>query len=72
VRVGHGRDRVLDEHARGPITILVTIPYHARSAGELARRWPDTTILGPPGTTKRLAPDAPFRPIAAGDPSPTG
>lgn len=62
----------LDELVAGPVTILITIPYHARSAAELAARWPDTSILGPKGTAKRFGPAVPFSPIAAGDSLPHG
>jgi glyoxylase-like metal-dependent hydrolase (beta-lactamase superfamily II) len=54
------------------VTILVTIPYHARSAAELARRWPRVQVLGHPATAKRLEPTTPFTPVAAGDALPHG
>ena len=62
----------LDALAGGPVTIFVTIPYHARSAADLARRWDDVTILGHPATARRLPPDAPFRAVGPGDPLPHG
>jgi hypothetical protein len=45
---------LLDELATGEVAILVTIPYHARSAELLAERL-DGTIHGHPATAKRLA-----------------
>src|SRR5215213_3793139 len=57
----------LDTLATGPVTIFVTIPYHARSAAELARRWDGVQVLGHPGVASRLERGTPFRAIAPGD-----
>jgi hypothetical protein len=45
---------LLDELATGTVAILVTIPYHARSAEALAERY-DATVHGHPATAKRFA-----------------
>ncbi len=44
---------LLDELAGDQVAILVTIPYHARSAEGLAERF-DATIHGHPATAKRF------------------
>jgi glyoxylase-like metal-dependent hydrolase (beta-lactamase superfamily II) len=60
----------LDALVDGPVTIFVTIPYHARSAADLAARWPRVEILGHPAVQKRLPAGAPFRAVEPGDPLP--
>jgi hypothetical protein len=45
---------LLDELATDTVAILVTIPYHARSAESLAERY-DATVHGHPATAKRFA-----------------
>jgi hypothetical protein len=57
----------LDALAEGPVTIFVTIPYHARSAGDLARRWPRVEIVGHEAVRKRLPARSPFRAVTAGE-----
>jgi hypothetical protein len=61
----------LDRIVTGPVAILVTIPYHARSAEPLAARY-KATIHGHPATAKRLADTSAFRPAAPGDALPGG
>jgi hypothetical protein len=61
----------LDGIVTGPVAILVTIPYHARSAEPLAPRY-KATIYGHPATAKRLADTSRFRPAAPGDALPGG
>jgi glyoxylase-like metal-dependent hydrolase (beta-lactamase superfamily II) len=60
----------LDALADGPVTIFITIPYHARSAAELARRWDDVTVLGHPAVKRKLPAGTPFQPIQPGQPLP--
>jgi glyoxylase-like metal-dependent hydrolase (beta-lactamase superfamily II) len=62
----------LDALADGPVTIFVTIPYHARSAGELAAHWNGVTVLGHPAVEAKLPAGTPFRAIAPGEPLPHG
>jgi hypothetical protein len=57
----------LDALVDGPVTIFVTIPYHTRSAGDLARRWERVEVLGHPAVEAKLPPGTPFRAIAPGD-----
>ena len=57
--------------ADATVAILVTIPYHARSAEALAERL-DATIHGHPATAKRLRDARRFVPAAAGDALPGG
>jgi hypothetical protein len=61
----------LDGIVSGRVAILITIPYHARSAEPLAARY-DATIHGHPAVTKRFSDDGAFRPAAAGEPLPGG
>jgi len=63
----------LDELFAGAdrVSILITIPYHARSSEELAERF-DARIYGPAGVAKRLSPSAPFEAISPGDELPAG
>jgi len=61
----------LDGIVAGPVAILVTIPYHARSAEALAARY-GATIHGHPATAKRLTDTRAFRPAAPGDRLPGG
>ncbi len=65
-------DRTLDDlaGAASSIDILVTIPYHTRSAEELYRRYNnagETSIWGHPAVAKRFhEPSTPLREIAPG------
>jgi hypothetical protein len=57
------------------LAILITIPYHVRSAEELWRRYrndADTTIHGHPAAGKRLKDRSAFREIEPGVPLPAG
>jgi glyoxylase-like metal-dependent hydrolase (beta-lactamase superfamily II) len=56
---------LLDNVAGGRMTIVVTIPYHARSAEALAARY-DAAVFGHPATAKRFADRSILRPM---DPS---
>jgi hypothetical protein len=59
----------LDAIVDGPVAILVTIPYHARSSESLAARY-GATIHGPAATAKRLADAGAFRVADPGAPLP--
>lgn len=68
-------ERELDAIVHGSLTVVITIPYHVRSAATLSRRYgPEhpTEILGHAAARRRLPADAPFRAIAAGDELPHG
>lgn len=55
---------LVDDLARTRLAILITIPYHVRSAEEIWRRHPErTTIHGHPAAAKRLLDTTGFRPI---------
>jgi hypothetical protein len=57
------------------VAILITIPYHVRSAEELWRRYrknAETSIHGHPACAKRLADGSAFRAIEPGMPLPAG
>jgi glyoxylase-like metal-dependent hydrolase (beta-lactamase superfamily II) len=57
------------------LAILITIPYHVRSAEEIRRRFrkeTETTIHGHPAVAKRLGKKAGFEPIDPGTPLPAG
>jgi hypothetical protein len=57
------------------VAILITIPYHVRSAEELWRRYrkdAETTIHGHPACAKRLEDRSAFREIEPGVPLPAG
>ena len=57
------------------LAILITIPYHVRSAEEIRRRFrkeTETTIHGHPAVAKRLGTKAGFKPIDPGTPLPAG
>ena len=58
--------------SEGPVTIFITIPFHARSAAELAQRWDDVEVLSHPATQRKLPAGTPFQPIEAGQPLPHG
>jgi hypothetical protein len=64
-------DRTLGER----LAILITIPYHVRSAEELWRRYgkdAETTIHGHPAAAKRLEDRSGFREVEPGVPLPGG
>lgn len=48
-----GDEAPLDALVRGPVAILITIPYHTRSAESLSERY-GATIHGHPAVAKRL------------------
>jgi hypothetical protein len=57
----------LDGIVAGAVTIVVTIPYHVRSAGELARRY-DGVVHGHRDVARRLEPGVRFSAIEPGQP----
>jgi hypothetical protein len=61
----------LDALATKPVAILITIPYHTRSAQRLRKRY-KATIHGHPAVGKRLTDTARFRPVEPGAPLPGG
>jgi hypothetical protein len=58
----------LDTLARGPVAILITIPYHTRSAERLWMRYraQGCTIHGHPAVAKRLSDRSGFTPLEPG------
>jgi hypothetical protein len=66
---------VIDETLARRLAILITIPYHVRSAEELWKRFgkdAETTIHGHPAAAKRLTDRSAFREIEPGTPLPAG
>lgn len=63
--------RALDRLVADELAVLVTIPYHVRSAEALAARY-GATIHGHPATAKRLRDARAFRPVAPGGELPGG
>jgi hypothetical protein len=66
---------VVDDTVRDRLAILITIPYHVRSAEELWRRYrkdAETTIHGHPAAAKRIDDRSAFREIEPGVPLPAG
>jgi hypothetical protein len=66
---------VIDETLTRRLAILITIPYHVRSAEELWRRYKssaETTIHGHPACAKRLGDQSAFHEIDTGEPLPAG
>jgi hypothetical protein len=66
---------VIDETLAQRIAILITVPYHVRSAEELWRRYggdAETTIHGHAAAAKRLTDRSAFREIEPGVPLPGG
>jgi len=57
----------LDRVVAGPVRIVITIPYHVRSAGALRERY-RATIHGHPAVAKRLGDTSGFQAIEAGVP----
>lgn len=66
-----GGEARLDGVVQGLVTVLITIPYHARSAALVCERH-GGEILGHAACAKRLPPGAPFRAVAPGDELPHG
>lgn len=63
----------LDDLAEGRVIMVITIPYHVRSAELLLRRYGDRAeILGHPSVGKRLPAGAPVRGVEPGDELPGG
>lgn len=63
----------VDGLAGGRLIVLITIPYHVRSAEAIWRRYGDRVeILGHPAVAKRLPAGAPFRGVGPGDELPHG
>lgn len=70
--VGPGEEGALDALLDGgPATVVITIPYHARSAAELVARH-GGEVCGHPAVARRLPSGTPFRAIAPGDALPHG
>jgi hypothetical protein len=66
---------LIDRNVGGRLAILVTIPYHVRSAEELWRRYrreADVSIWGHPAAAKRLQDRSAFRTIEPGAELPAG
>ena len=66
---------VIDDAVADRLAILITIPYHVRSAEELWMRYrnnAETTIHGHPAASKRLEDRSAFRAIEPGTPLPGG
>jgi glyoxylase-like metal-dependent hydrolase (beta-lactamase superfamily II) len=66
---------LVEEILKQRLSILITIPYHVRSAEEIRRRFrkeAETTIRGHPAVAKRLGTKAGFEPIDPGTPLPAG
>ena len=67
--------QLTDSIVDGRLAILITIPYHVRSAEELWRRYrgeADVSIRGHPAVAKRLQDRTGFRPIEPGAELPAG
>jgi glyoxylase-like metal-dependent hydrolase (beta-lactamase superfamily II) len=62
---------LVDELAAGGADIVITIPYHVRSAEAIAERT-GATIWGHPAAANRLADRSRFRELAPGGPAPPG
>jgi hypothetical protein len=56
---------LLDDLVAGPVRILITLPYHTRSAEPLAARY-GATMHGHPNVSSRLQDGTPFQPLAPG------
>jgi hypothetical protein len=66
---------VIDETLARRLAILITVPYHVRSAEELWSRYKsaaETTIHGHPACAKRLKDRSAFHEIDPGEPLPAG
>jgi len=66
---------VIDDAVADRLAILITIPYHVRSAEELWKRYrrdAETTIHGHPAAARRLDDRSAFRAIEPGTPLPGG
>jgi hypothetical protein len=62
---------VLDGLVTGTLRVLITIPYHVRSAELIWRHYAadhETTIWGHPAAANRLSDRSAFRPIVTGEP----
>ena len=67
--------RTIEGTLDGRVAILITIPYHVRSAEEIWQRYrkdAETTIHGHPAAAKRLEDRSGFREIEPGTPLPAG
>ena len=64
-------DSQLDGVVRGHVEIMITIPYHVRSAELLCGRY-DAHVWGPRGCARRMSDKSLLRPITAGDELPFG
>lgn len=56
----------LDGVVSGPVTVLITIGYHVRSADEVCARYPDTPVWGHRNAGRRLAGRSAFHELAPG------
>lgn len=61
----------LDRIARGSVRIVITVPYHVRSADELAERY-DGHIYGHAACASRLSDTGRFTAVSEGDAEPGG
>lgn len=69
--LGEGDEALLDDVVAGPVAVLVTIPYHVRSAAAVAARH-GATVFGHAACARRLPEGAPFRAVEPGDELPFG
>jgi hypothetical protein len=60
----------LDGVVSGPVTVLVTIGYHLRSAEAVCDRYPGTTVWGHANAGRRLGDRSNFRELAPGSAPP--
>lgn len=63
---------LLDDHAGERVAILITVPYHVRSADELSQRYGNATIHGHRAAAKRLRDTSAFHEIDPGTALPGG
>jgi len=53
----------LDAVVQGDVEILITVPYHVRSAGPVSARYGGAAVWGPPACAKRLPDRSVFREV---------
>ncbi|HEX8102587.1 MAG TPA: hypothetical protein VF533_08245, partial [Solirubrobacteraceae bacterium] len=69
--LGDGDAALLDPVASGRVLVAVTIPYHVRSAAEVAARY-GGEVLGHAAVARRLPAGTRFRAVSPGDDLPHG